>query len=83
MSSPKAMKGIMVPESPSIVVVTSDQVSIVVTPKENQKKHVTLSALPDTGADIDAFPEEVYMDSFSEMKLRKAKKANNGSRYTD
>ena len=32
---------------------------------------MTLPVLPDTEVEIDTIPEEVYMDSFPKMKLRK------------
>ena len=58
-STTRAVKGIIVPESPSIAVGTSDLVSIWVTLQENQKNNVTLLALPDMGAEIDAILKEI------------------------
>ena len=49
-STTRAVKGIIVPESPSIAVGTSDLVSIWVTLQENQKNNVTLLALPRHGS---------------------------------
>ena len=70
-------------QSPWIAIVTNRLISISVTLKENQKNRVTLSALPDTGAEIDVIPEEVYKDKFSATNPREGGIANNGDRHTN
>ncbi len=76
-STPK-QQSIYVDSSPPTVgaVKASDLVALSITPEKcptanGEHAAVMVHSLPDTGADIDAIPESLYMQKFSGVSLRK------------
>ncbi|KZS18271.1 Uncharacterized protein APZ42_015591 [Daphnia magna] len=75
--TPKQQSIYVEPSPPTVgAVKTSDLVAVSITPKKlptanGEHAGVVVHALPDTGADIDAIPESLYMQKFSSVSLRK------------